>query len=487
MSWGRHFDDLAAATSALLIDGPDARQVTEPVTALAARDTVLVQLRQLVGAVCEAPRFSEVKPLLLTDIVDRPAKALHQALSALPRAVDFGASEMPDAVDLTLPAYEQHWQRAALAALALEKYVDPVGRLPDGVAWFVLRDLADLANGLVYLDRDLSEAVLPRVKAGEDLGVQYAALTSTGHSVVRLAAGEIRARVPAYVHDTEPNAQLLRRGPAEAGELDQAIGRYLGNVTANAEQLSVPNLRAMTRLIEFGSRDAGRVLDRVSGVVAGAGDTARALAALGPIAWGIRETPSRSTAQPHLAVIGGSSELGTRMAALAGRADRLAGGASQQEAQRLAAPALEFASRVPALTQALELSVRESLAAGVLLVPNAPRRSNPTALSWVTVGMGPQADGPPAVHRGAIELVRAGAAVGIAARTAEQALSRHQAVEPTSSQRAVATAVTHAGAARNELRAVLAQRVNDLPAALAGPLPTHPRMAAVRPGPTMRS
>ncbi len=136
---------------------------------LAARDTVLVQLRQLVGAVCEAPRFCEVKPLLLTDIVDRPAKALHQALSALPRAVGFGASQMPDAVDLTLPAYEQHWQRAALAALTLEKYVDPVGRLPDGVAWFVLRDLADLAdlaNGLVYLDRDLSEAVLVRVSGG---------------------------------------------------------------------------------------------------------------------------------------------------------------------------------------------------------------------------------------------------------------------------------------------------------------------------------
>ncbi len=74
------------------------------------------------------------------------------------------------------------------------------------------------------------------------------------------------------------------------------------------------------------------MLDRVCGVVAGAGDTARALAAVGPIAWGIRETPSRWTAQPHLAAIGGSSELGTRMAALAGRADRLAGGASQQQA-----------------------------------------------------------------------------------------------------------------------------------------------------------
>ncbi len=243
MSWGRHFDDLAAATSALLIDGPDARQVTEPVTALAARDTVLVQLRQLVGAVCEAPRFCEVKPLLLTDIVDRPAKALHQALSALPRAVDFGASEIPDAVDLTLPAYEQHWQRAALAALALEKYVDPVGRLPDGVAWFVLRDLADLANGVVYLDRDLSEAVLVRVKAAEDLAVQYAALTWTGHSVVRLAAGGdpgagpgLRAR-----HGTQRAAPAA--GTGRRSELDRAIGRYLGNVIANAGQLSVPDLR----------------------------------------------------------------------------------------------------------------------------------------------------------------------------------------------------------------------------------------------------
>jgi hypothetical protein len=74
------------------------------------------------------------------------------------------------------------------------------------VTWFVLRDLSDLANGLVYLDRDLSEAVLVRVKAGEDMAVQFAALTSTGHSVAPGRRRDPRA-VPAYVHGAEPTAQ----------------------------------------------------------------------------------------------------------------------------------------------------------------------------------------------------------------------------------------------------------------------------------------
>ncbi len=168
------------------------------------------------------------------------------------------------------------------------------------------------------------------------------------------------------------------------------------------------------------------------------------------------------------------------MAALAARADRVAAQLSSGEAQRLAVPALQFADRVPALTEAVELSVRESLRAGVLLVPARPSRSNTTSLSWVSpASMGAPTDGPPAVHRAAADLVRAGEAVRAAARVAERAPSPTQAVAPTSSQRALAAAITHAGAARNELRAVLAQRVEDHPDALAGPLPTHPRVAAV--------
>ena len=197
--WGRFIDDLAAASAALLNEGGSGPQsLVQPVTSLVARDVVLTELRQLVGAVSEVPRFAEVRDLTMFDIVHRPGQSLHQALSELPRAVPFGAARVSGDVDRTLPAYEQHWQRAANAALALEGYVDSVGRLPDHIAWYVLRDLADLSACLRYLDRDLSERLLPRLKAGEDLGVPYDMLTSTGHDALRLIAGEVRNRVPAH-------------------------------------------------------------------------------------------------------------------------------------------------------------------------------------------------------------------------------------------------------------------------------------------------
>jgi hypothetical protein len=215
--WSRYIDDLAAASAALLHEGrSDPAGAELPETALGARDVVLTELRQLVGAVSESPRFAQVRELTMFDIVHRPGQSLHQALSGLPRAVPFGAAQVSGEVDLTLPAYEQHWQRAAHAALALEGYVDSVGRLPDHIAWYVLRDLADLSACLPYLDQDLSERLLPRLQAGEDLGVPYATLTSAGHDALRLVAGDIRNRVPAHERSAASPEPLLNSAPSPA-------------------------------------------------------------------------------------------------------------------------------------------------------------------------------------------------------------------------------------------------------------------------------
>ena len=110
---------------------------------------------------------------------------LHQALSQLPRAVPFGAARVSGDVDRTLLAYEQHWQRAANAALALEGYVDSVGRLPDHIAWYVLRDLADLSACLPYPDRDLSE---PATAAAQGRRRPRGALRLVHQQRTRLAA-----------------------------------------------------------------------------------------------------------------------------------------------------------------------------------------------------------------------------------------------------------------------------------------------------------
>jgi hypothetical protein len=129
--WGRDIDDLAAATAELVMSGWSPTQpLVDPHAALGARDAVLVELRGLVGAVADAPRFMPVRELTVYDVVHRPAQALHQALSELPRAMPFGSVELGSVEDKTLPDYERAWQRAARAATGLEGYVDGVGRLP---------------------------------------------------------------------------------------------------------------------------------------------------------------------------------------------------------------------------------------------------------------------------------------------------------------------------------------------------------------------
>ena len=275
--WAQHIDDLAAATVELLVNGSEpARPLMDPTAALVARDAVLVELRALVGAVSNVAKVEMVRELTMFDLVHRPGQALHQAMSELPRAAPFGAVQLDGAVDKTLPGYEQAWQRAGHATIGLEGYVDALGRLPEQHAWNVLRDLADFAAALPYLDFDLAEAMLPQFKTGSDIGVPYGLLTHAGHDALRVTASEIRTRVP----PTQPAAEGTRGSitiPADASDLDDAMIRYVHAVSACGARVSVGDLRAATRLLEFGGGYAAQVLDRVAPAVAGASEAAEGL------------------------------------------------------------------------------------------------------------------------------------------------------------------------------------------------------------------
>ncbi len=467
-------EDLAPAAAALLAEGPVR---TEPLSdlpaTLAARDAVLVELRELVGPVSQPPRFGVVRELTVFDVVQRPGQALHQALSELPRAVPFGTAQLSGEVDLTVADYEQHWHRAARAMIGLEGSLAGLSRLPGQHAWNVLRELADVAAAMPYLDHDLAEAVLPGLKNGEDLAVAYSQLTA-GHDAVRLTAGEIRARIPAPEH---PASTATVTGRLTGGGLAKAVDGCTWAVAGRAARLSVPDLRAVARLLESGSRDATRVLQRSSAAVRGADDVVFGLIALPPLAAALRDSPIRSTSAAHLDVIEGANEIAQRMATLRELAARLPDGASRQDLRRLAAPALEFAASAPALAQNLQLAVRESLRTGSLLVPGSPSALNPTSLSWVMPHMNPWREGPPAVQRAADEMARTASRLGPAVQFAMDDVRRHRNVEVDPTMRALTAARSHAGAARDQLRAVLGQRITDQPRPLPVPLPSHPQLA----------
>jgi len=513
-TWARHLDDLAAATAQLLVQGAlQPQALVDPNAAMAARDAVLVQMRQLIGSIGDAPRFATVRELTLHDVVHRPAQALHQTLSELPRAVPFGTAELGAAEDKTLTAYERAWQQAARATIGLEAYVDVLRELPDSHAWLALRDLTDVAAALPYLDHDLSEAVLPRLKLGQDWALPYRMLTHPGHDALRVVAGEVCARVaaaepptsgahspvrgPQPVHPsssqvsgqaavTGPLGALARQnpsgrvadGPHAVRDLAEAMARYTHAVSARGANLSVADVKGVRRLLEYGSVHAATVLERAAPAVPGAAEAARALRATAASADRLREAPARSMSPPHIELAAASKDLLDQTTALAGQAAQQPDSASPQDLRRLAAPALGFAQCVPALAGALDLSVRKALAAQLMLVPGTTSERSTNTISWVTATMaGPHRDGPPAIAAGTGELSMTARRAAPAVRQAAQDLARHAVALPTPTQQATIAARRHVGAARGELRAALADRTVRQPGVLASPLPSHPQLA----------
>lgn len=476
--WGQHIDDLAAAVADLLTDtSVRISPLTDASGTFACRDAVVVQLRQLVGSLADTPPVAQVRLLQLFDVTHRPAQALHQALAELPRAGRFGAADLNTYLEKGLPPFEQRWRDAARAALGLESYVDVLGRVPDHHSWDVLRDLADLAAALPALDHDLSEAILPWLKSGEgDLAVPYTMLTHPAHDSVRVCTTEIRSRVPAVPPSTR--SAPLRPAVLGGGELDKAMGRYVRTVLDRSGQFSIGDLRAVSRLLQFGATFAAVALERAQQAVPGAEVAAAGLSQVAPLAEQLRDSPARTLGPERLDVLRDSSELLARMNALATQERALPGGASDTALRRLAAPALEFAKHVPNLARALEVGVRESLAGGLMLVPSAADKTNKSSLLWVpSRESGGGRDSTPVVQQHASALARAAEGVSPGVRTAQAALDQHQVriVDPV--REAAAQARSHAGMARAQLREVLAQQAGTVPPPLSSPLPAHPRLA----------
>ncbi|MBC7374028.1 MAG: hypothetical protein H7323_08575 [Frankiales bacterium] len=495
--WGQQIDDLAGAVADLLTDASvRTSPLTDPAAALACRDTVVIGLRQLVGAVADMPPVAQARPLQLFDVTNRPAQALQQALAELPRASEFGATNASSYLEKGLPPYEQLWRDAARAALGLEGYVQAHGQVPDRHSWSVLRDLADLAAAIPALDHDLSEEILPGLKSGQDLAVPYAMLTHRAHDAVRVCSTEIRSRVPAVPATTtsvSPAAASSALGstasvalvPAVlgAGELDAAMDRYVRTVLDRGSHLSIGDLCAVTRLVQFGGTDAAVALERAQRVVAGADVAAAALRELAPLVEQLRKSPAKTLGPESLSVLRGSGELQARLGALATQGRALPGGASDTALRCLAAPALEFARHVPNLARALEIGVRESLAAGLMLVPSAADSTNQSNLLWVPHrdSGGAIRDGMPVVQQQASAVARAAERVPPAVRTAQAMLDQHQAQVVDPAGRAAAQARRHVGAARAQLREVLAQQAGIFPPPLSSPLLAHPRLAPDEP------
>ena len=503
-------DELADAITALLVLGAAPRQpLIEPLSTLVARDTVLQQLRALVGAVGDVPRFSEVRALTLTEVVDQPAQALHKALSELPRALPFGTAELTLGDTPGLSPYEQTWQRAAGASVGLELYVDVLHQLPDSTAWHVLRDLTDAAAALPYLDHDLSEALLLTRTSAAQVQEAYRQLIHSGHHAVRIVTADVRARVPApssrsdaaagrrsntavppdgtapavpgdrwlVATGAEQHRGRVLPGSLAATALAESMTRCTHTVSARGAHVSIVDVKAVRRLLELGANGAAAVLERAAPVLAGAAEVAHELRETAAAAAPLRSVPARSMTPPHLDIITASREVLTEITALIGQSDRLAPAAPPQDLRRLAGVALAVAEHVPALATALDLSIREALTNKLMLVPGTTGDDRTNTVGWVTVTMGPPRE-PPAIAGAADHLAATVRRLPPAVHRATLELGRHAVTMPTTGQQALLDARRHAGAAREQLRHALAHRTSGQPDVLRPTLPAHPRLSS---------
>ena len=232
-------------------------------------------------------------------------------------------------------------------------------------------------------------------------------------------------------------------------------------------------------MLQDGSAHAATVLDRAAPAVAA--EAARCLRDLIPAAGRLLDAPARSMSEPRVDLVGVGNELLARMNTAAEQAARLPAGASERDLRRLAAPAVEFAQHGPALARAVELSVRQAVASGVMLVPGIADPRSTTSLSWVTARMArAQAGGPPRILTAADEMSTCARRMAPAIRHVGAELVRPAGASSDPQQLALVTARRHAGAARGELRTALNSRIAGQPAPLAGQWPAHPRTAPPR-------
>jgi hypothetical protein len=467
--WDEDRDAFVNAVADLLAAGPLADPLTDPPTALAARDRVVAEVRTLVSVVSQAEPAPA--PVTLQDLVERPSVALAGALALLPTPASYQQMAPSDPPPTHLPEYEWLWQEAARRAALLEQHVDALRRLPPDATRTVLTQLADVAAALVPLDADLAATCQatpdPEVRACLP-GITH----RTAHTAVRLCAAEVRLAEVATTGQQEPPARELLSGrvaePAARGahrsegmqpqgavvlnDLGTAMAAVESALGERGPALTVPELRAVAVLLETGAAHTANVLSRAGTAVPGAQDVADALLPLVDAANGLRRVPVRSLTRPRTEAPALCGEIRLQLARLGTLATRLPETASATDLRRLAAPALAWATHVQPVTDALTTAVQAGLDSALLAVPTELRTRRAPALLWAPASSSAE---PPRI------LVRAHALQEIAGPVTHAALrakaAHRGAPGATRGAPAVQAAAASAGAAHTNLGHALAR------------------------------
>jgi len=241
--------------------------------ALVCRDTVVGAVRELTGALLRptSPPVRAAPDLLIRS----PAHALHAALQDLP-ALAGGDLSLSQALADAGTGPVARWQRAARAAVALERHHDSAAALPGPDAWSLARDLAALSSAVTVLDADLASTVdtaasntaagatassntaagPPAAAASPD--VAAALVDKPAHALLQLAAAELAAHtadVPfaaANLPDRPPRPVQPVQPVRRLADLPAANRQLAELLRSRGSSVTVVDVRAALRAVTYG-------------------------------------------------------------------------------------------------------------------------------------------------------------------------------------------------------------------------------------------
>lgn len=336
-------------------------------------------------------------------------------------------------------------------------------------AWVAVRDLAEVAAAVPYLDADLA-AALPADTDPARTGL----LEPAAHGLVRLAAEQLRgqtadlpSRVVNIVRHEPPHVRPVRT----VGELPNAIRHLAALVAGRGAKLTALEARAVARALTEGVDLTARVLTAApsrepAAALAAAGQLSGALSGLQQIVHGQLATLT----PPEPAVLFLAQQIRERLAVVTRLVDQLQHETSPRSAagglRRVAATMSQWSIEAMGAATDLRDSLHAAATGGKLLMPreDLPRGASGRYL-WVSVSpktAGTQPVVAAATHAAAVlsggreQLAQVAGAFPLTDRTA------------TAPHRAALTAA----AARDQLRVAVRRRTpGELP-----PLsrPRHP-------------
>lgn len=381
---------LVGSVAALTAAGPaptPTLSATERSAVLTARDVVVAELRGLSAALLRlGPRGVRGELRL---IAARPAHALYLALADLPPAAGADRMSLLDAVAADGGPLTRGWQDAARAAVTLEAYHNALTEKPSAAdAWVAVRDLAEVAAALPYLDADLA-AALPASTDPARAGL----LEPVTHGLVSLAAEQLRgqtadlpSRVVNIVRHEPPRVRPVRT----VGELPNATRNLAALVAGRGAKLTALEARAVARALTEGVDLTARVLTAApSGepaALAAAGQLSGALSGLQQIVHGQLATLT----PPEPAVLFLAQQIRERLTVVTRLVDQLQHEISPRSAAegllRVAATMSQWSIEAIGAASDLRDGLHAAATGGKLLMPreDLPRGASGRYL-WVSV------------------------------------------------------------------------------------------------------